>query len=138
MNDDPELALSSAVIANPSSYRKKHVHRSPLFRLTMSTKLLRRGWRKLLPELGHRGNPAGVSIHFKIDQPRHLQSSVPSNDYVFAALHESAQSRQGRSLIMGRQPLEGQLTSFAAVIAVMERCEHDPERNYAGQCNTCS
>jgi hypothetical protein len=38
-----------------------------------------------------------------------------------------AQSRQGRSLIFGRQPSEGQLTSFAAVIAVMERSEHDPE-----------
>jgi hypothetical protein len=38
-----------------------------------------------------------------------------------------AQSRQGRSPIMGRLPSEGQLTSFAAVIAVMERSEHDPE-----------
>jgi hypothetical protein len=37
------------------------------------------------------------------------------------------QNRQGRSLIFGRQPSQGQLTLFAAVIAVMERPEHDPK-----------
>jgi hypothetical protein len=35
---------------------------------------------------------------------------------------------RGRSLILGRQPSEGHLTSFAAVIAV-ERSEHDPKPN---------
>jgi hypothetical protein len=49
------------------------IHANPDF-----PKLLRSEWRKLLPELGHRGNPAGISIHFKIDQHRHLQRSVPS------------------------------------------------------------
>jgi hypothetical protein len=35
---------------------------------TLTQKLFRSEWRRLLPELGHRGDPAGVTIHFKIHQ----------------------------------------------------------------------